>query len=71
MSNAEKCICLSKLDGMPPQVFFTVQIYNEFKVTCYNRSQLIPTREIVGKFSGRLETYDQLHDNFDVRYSST
>ena len=56
-----KMYLLFKLDGMPPQVFFIVQINNEFKVTCYSRSQLIPTRKLVGKFSGKLETYDQLH----------
>ena len=56
----ENFISLSKLEGMPPQIMYSIQITKEFKVNCYNRSEVVPTRCLVGRFSAKLETYVQL-----------
>ena len=34
---------------------------NDFKVNCYNRTEAVPTRCLVGKFTAKLETYSQLN----------
>ena len=57
----EKFIFLSKVEGIPPEIVYSMQITNDFKVNCYNRTEAVPTRRLVGKFTAKLETYSQLN----------
>ena len=55
----EEFIFLSKVEGIHPEVVYSMQITNDFKVNCYNRTEAVPTRRLVGKFTSKLETYSQ------------
>ena len=57
----EEFIFLSKVEGIPPEVVYSMQITNDFKVNCYNRTEAVLTRRLVGKFTVKLETYSQLN----------
>ena len=45
---------------MPPQIMYSIQTTKEFKVNCYNRSKVVPTRHLGGKLAAKLETYNLL-----------
>ena len=57
----EEFIFLSKVEGIPPEVVYSMQITNDFKVNCYNRTEAVPTRRLVGTFTAKLETYSQFN----------
>ena len=59
-------IQLHEIKGMPPVLLFSIIIYEDFKVVCYQEDRKITVRDIGAGFSAKLEWYSQL-DNIILR----
>ena len=57
---------LHEIKGMPPVLLFSIIIYEDFKVACYQEDRKITVQDIVAGFSAKLERYSQL-DNIILR----
>ena len=59
-------IQLHEIKGMSPVLFFSIIIYEDFNLVCYQEDRKITARGIVAGFSAKLERYLQL-DNIILR----
>ena len=42
---------------VPPKIEFSITINRDFSLSCYRSAPYVPTRELVGGFSGKLELF--------------
>ena len=52
-------------NGIPPKIDFSITINRDFSLSCYRSATYVPTRELVGEFSGKLEKFSQLSQVID------
>ena len=56
----ESIVLYSCNDEVPPKIEFSITINRDFSLSCYRSATYVPTRELVGGVSGKLELFSQV-----------